>query len=69
MLNSLAIVRRYASPSRGGIDDLQGKDGGVFLGGAINDGFLKAPNNNKMKFAIMWANQDWVRHLIFLLFQ
>jgi hypothetical protein len=43
-----------------GIDDLQGPGGGVFLGGALNDGFLKAQNNEKMLFALMWANQDWV---------
>ena len=24
---------------------------------ALNDGFLKASNNEKMKFALMWANQ------------
>ena len=49
----------YASPTIG-IPDLQGPGGGPFLDGAINDGFLKAPNKDKMKFALMWANQDWV---------
>jgi hypothetical protein len=42
------------------VKDLQGKGGGTFLDGALNNGFLKAPNNNKMKFALMWATQDWV---------
>jgi len=31
---------------------------GPFLEGALNDGFLKAPNNEKMLFYIMWANHD-----------
>ncbi|MBP3692242.1 MAG: glycoside hydrolase family 99-like domain-containing protein [Clostridia bacterium] len=29
-----------------------------FLENSLNDGFLKAPNNNKMKFYIMWANHN-----------
>ncbi len=29
-----------------------------FLENCLNDGFLKAKNNNKMKFYIMWANHD-----------
>jgi hypothetical protein len=29
-----------------------------FLEGVLNDGFLKAKNNEKMKFYIMWANHD-----------
>lgn len=31
-------------------------DGKPFLEGALNDGFLKASNNEKMKFYLMWAN-------------
>ena len=33
-------------------------DGLPFLEGQLNDGFLKARNNNRMKFYIMWANHD-----------
>ena len=33
-------------------------DNRPFLEKCLNDGFLKAPNNNKMKFYIMWANHD-----------
>lgn len=33
-------------------------DGRPFLENCLNDGFLKAPNRNKMKFYIMWANHD-----------
>ncbi|MDR2626626.1 MAG: glycoside hydrolase family 99-like domain-containing protein [Dysgonamonadaceae bacterium] len=36
-------------------------DGKPFLESALNDGFLKAPNNRKMQFYIMWANHD-VKH-------
>ncbi len=31
---------------------------GPFLESALNDGFLKAANNQKMQFYIMWANHD-----------
>eukprot|EP00730_Choanoeca_flexa_P013777 TRINITY_DN5699_c0_g1_i1.p1 TRINITY_DN5699_c0_g1~~TRINITY_DN5699_c0_g1_i1.p1 ORF type:complete len:418 (+),score=66.87 TRINITY_DN5699_c0_g1_i1:103-1356(+) len=34
-------------------------NGAPFLDGALNDGFLRAPNNS-MEFALMFANQDWV---------
>lgn len=37
-------------------------DGKPFLESAINDGFLKAPNNEKMNFYIMWANHDVKRN-------
>ena len=33
-------------------------DQGPFLEGCINDGFLKAKNNEKMYFYVMWANHD-----------
>ena len=32
---------------------------GPFLERPIDIGFLKAPNNNRIKFAFMWANHDW----------
>lgn len=32
---------------------------GPFLQGALEDGFLRAPNVGRMKFALMWANHDW----------
>jgi hypothetical protein len=35
-------------------------DDGPFLERPINEGFMKAPNNNRMKFALMWANHDWI---------
>ena len=33
---------------------------GTFLNSALDKGYLKANNNNKVKFALMWANQDWL---------
>jgi len=30
-----------------------------FLEDALEQGFLKAPNRGRMKFALMWANHDW----------
>lgn len=33
---------------------------GPFLENPINKGFLKAPNRNRLKFALMWANHDWL---------
>ena len=35
---------------------------GPFLEGCLNDGFLKAPNNRKMNFYIMWADHDVARN-------
>jgi len=32
---------------------------GPFLQRTIDEGFLKAPNRNRLKFALMWANHDW----------
>jgi hypothetical protein len=32
---------------------------GPFLDRPIDQGFLKASNNNRMKFSFMWANHDW----------
>lgn len=33
---------------------------GPFLQNALEKGFLGAPNNRRLKFALMWANHDWV---------
>ncbi len=35
-------------------------DDGPFLERTIDDGFLFAQNREKIKFALMWANHDWV---------
>ena len=33
---------------------------GPFLNRALDEGFLGAPNTKKLKFALMWANHDWL---------
>jgi hypothetical protein len=33
-------------------------DGGPFLESSVNNGFLKAKNNEEMQFYLMWANHD-----------
>jgi hypothetical protein len=35
-------------------------DGGPFLDRGLEKGFLKAANRGRIKFALMWANHDWV---------
>ncbi|MCC5929194.1 MAG: glycoside hydrolase family 99-like domain-containing protein [Cyclobacteriaceae bacterium] len=35
-------------------------DDGPFLNRCLDEGFLKAKNVNRIKFALMWANHDWV---------
>ena len=35
-------------------------DDGPFLERGIDEGFLKSPNNDRMKFCCMWANHDWL---------
>jgi hypothetical protein len=32
---------------------------GPFLNGALDRGFLQAPNRSRLKFALMWANHNW----------
>ncbi|HSI82662.1 MAG TPA: glycoside hydrolase family 99-like domain-containing protein [Candidatus Methylacidiphilales bacterium] len=32
---------------------------GPYLEGALEGGFLNAPNNSRIKFCIMWANHEW----------
>ncbi len=33
---------------------------GPFLNRAVDEGFLKAENRSRIKFAFMWANHDWL---------
>lgn len=33
---------------------------GTFLERALTEGFCNAPNQGKLKYALMWANHDWV---------
>ena len=34
---------------------------GPFLNKCLDEGFLAAPNRDRIKFALMWANHDWYR--------
>lgn len=34
-------------------------DNGPFLNRALENGFLRAANNDRLKFSLMWANHDW----------
>ncbi|MEO6906684.1 MAG: glycoside hydrolase family 99-like domain-containing protein, partial [Abditibacteriaceae bacterium] len=44
----------------GFIFDWYSYNDGPFLERALEEGFLNAPNNDRLKFALMWANHDWV---------
>ena len=34
-------------------------DDGPFLNRGLDEGFLAAANNDRLQFALMWANHDW----------
>lgn len=58
----IAVARKIDAALAAGVNvfmyDWYWYGGRPFLEGALNDGFLKAPNNERMKFFIMWANHD-----------
>ena len=58
----IAVARKIDAALAAGINvfmyDWYWYGGRPFLEGALNNGFLKAPNNERMKFFIMWANHD-----------
>lgn len=35
-------------------------DDGPFLNRGLDEGYLRAANNSRLKFCLMWANHDWV---------
>ena len=35
-------------------------DDGPFLNKCLDEGFLGAPNTNRIQFSLMWANHDWI---------
>lgn len=57
------MAKKIEAASIHGIDafifDWYYYDDGPFLERGLEKGFLGAPNNDKMKFAVMWANHDW----------
>jgi hypothetical protein len=59
-----AMAQKIAAAADHGIDaflfDWYYYEDGLFLERALNDGFLKATNNRRLKFALMWADHDWL---------
>jgi hypothetical protein len=58
------MARKIAAAADFGIDafifDWYWYDDGPYLERALDEGFLKAANNDRLKFALMWANHDWL---------
>ncbi len=58
----IAVARKIDAALASGINvfmyDWYWYEGRPFLENALNNGFLKAPNNERMKFFLMWANHD-----------
>jgi len=58
------MERKIAAAASHGITcflyDWYWHDSGPFLDRGLEKGFLKATNRNRIKFALMWANHDWV---------
>lgn len=58
------MARKIDAAADHGIDafifDWYHYDDGPFLEKPIDSGFLKAKNRNRLKFAFMWANHDWI---------
>lgn len=59
-----AMAQKIDAAADHGIDafifDWYYYDDGPFLERGLDQGFLKAKNNRRMKFGLMWANHDWV---------
>ena len=57
------MARKIDAAADHGVDvflfDWYAYEDGFFLDGALDRGFLAAPNRDRMKFALMWANHDW----------
>jgi len=57
------MAQKIAAAADHGIDafifDWYYYDDGPFLDRPIDQGFLKAKNNQRIKFSFMWANHDW----------
>jgi hypothetical protein len=57
------MARKIEAAATHGIDafifDWYWYDDGPFLDAALDKGFMGAGNNDKLKFALMWANHDW----------
>jgi hypothetical protein len=62
--NPVEMAKKIAAASSHGINtfiyDWYYYNDGLFLERGLEEGFMKAKNNNLMKFSLMWANHDWV---------
>jgi len=58
------MARKIDAAADHGIDvfifDWYWYDDGSFLERGLDHGFLQAPNNDRMRFALMWANHNWI---------
>ena len=58
------MARKIDAAADNGIDvfifDWYYYDDGPFLNRALDEGFLGAPNTERLRFALMWANHDWL---------
>lgn len=58
------MAQKIAAAADHGIDafifDWYWFDDGPFLERGLDNGFLKATNNDRIKFSLMWANHDWI---------
>jgi hypothetical protein len=58
------MARKIDAAADHGIDafifDWYHYEDGPFLERGLEEGFLRAPNRARLKFALMWANHDWV---------
>lgn len=56
--------KKIAAAKEHGVDalifDWYWYEDGPFLNRAIDEGYLQAANNNEVRFALMWANHDWI---------
>ncbi len=61
------MAKKIAAAADHGIDafifDWYYYEDGPFLQRTVDEGFLKAANNHRIKFAFMWANHDWQGNL------
>jgi hypothetical protein len=59
-----AMAKKIGAAADHGIDaftfDWYWYDDGPFLEGGLERGFLNASNNHRIRFALMWANHDWI---------
>ncbi|QGQ99162.1 hypothetical protein EHS13_31950 [Paenibacillus psychroresistens] len=60
----LVMAKKIDAAADFGIDsfifDWYWYDNAPFLNRALDQGFLQAGNNERLKFSVMWANHDWI---------